>query len=126
MTPAKPEPYRILIVDDDTASRQLLAQVLAAPNRSIEVRDSGRAALEFLQHNPVDLAFVDVTMPGSSGAQLAKKIKQRCPRAHVVICAGHLTAAASADAKTTKAERMGRKSVNFGEVLRLADSYRTE
>ncbi len=126
MAQTKREPYRVLIVDDEVATRQMLAELLQAPHRSIEVRDTPRAALEFLQHNPVDLAFVDLMMPGMSGAELAEKIKERYPRAHVVICTGYLAEPLDQDAKTTKADRIMHKPLDFGEVLRLADSYTTE
>ena len=65
--------YRVLIVDDDAPVREVLAALLRAPNRSIEMRDSARAALEFLQHDPIDLAFVDAKMPGMTGAEFVKK-----------------------------------------------------
>src|SRR5437879_5980185 len=85
--------FRVLIVDDDAATRELLAEVLEAPNRSVAVRDCPRAALEFLQHNPIDLAFVDLMMPEMGGDELAKKIKERNPQAHVVLCSGYLAEA---------------------------------
>ena len=118
--------FRVLIVDDDAGVRELLAQILQAPHRSVAVRDCSRAALEFLQHNPVDLAFVDLMMPGMGGDELAKKIKQRNPRAHVVICTGYVAEANAAEAHATGVDRVLRKPINLGEVLQLADSYRTE
>ena len=118
--------YRVLIVDDDPGICRILADVLRAPNRSIDVRDTARAALEFLQHNPIDLAFIDLMMPGTTGEKLAEKIKEQCPRAHVVICTGQLAGTATGEARATNAERVLRKPLNLGEVLQLADSYTTE
>jgi CheY-like chemotaxis protein len=118
--------YRVLIVDDDPAICQIMADLLQAPDRSIEVRDTPRAALEFLDHNPIDLAFVDLMMPGMTGTKLAEKLKERCPQAHVILCTGQLAGAASAEAHPTSAERVLRKPFNLGEVLQLADSYTVE
>lgn len=118
--------YRVLIVDDDPGICQILADVLQAPNRSIEVRDSPRAALEFVDHNPIDLAFVDLVMPGMTGTQLAEKLRERCPQTHVIICTGQLANAPSAEVHPTNAERILRKPLNLGEVLQLADSYTAE
>ena len=118
--------YRVLIVDDDRAIGQILADLLRAPHRSIDVRDTARAALEFLQHNPIDLAFVDLMLPGMTGTTLAEKIRERCPQAHVIICTGQPAEASAAEAHATKAERVLRKPLNLGEVLQLADTYTTE
>ncbi len=118
--------FRVLIVDDDVGIRDLLAEILEAPQRSVAVRDCPRAALEFLEHNPVDLAFVDLIMPGMSGEELAVKIKERNPHAHVVICTGYMAEADAAEARAKSIDRVLRKPVDLGELLQLADSYTTE
>ena len=90
-TTSKQVVYRVLIVDEDAGIREMLADLLRAPNRSVEMRDSARAALEFLQHNPVDIAFVDAMLAGTGSKDLADTIRKRCPHAHVVVCAGRLS-----------------------------------
>lgn len=115
-------PYRVLIVDDEPDERDLLAELLRGPNRCVEVRDTPRAALEFLQQNPVDLAFLDHRMPGMSGTELAEKIKTLYPRTHIVICTGYLVEASCPEVRD-RAEHVLHKPLNLGEVLELADSY---
>jgi CheY-like chemotaxis protein len=122
----KPDIYRVLIVDEDAAMREMLAALLRAPNRSVEVRDNPRAALEFVQHNPIDVAFVDAALTGASAQHLADTIKKRCPHAHVVICAGRLSQAWDAAGRSRKGDRVLREPLNFGEALQLADSCTTE
>ena len=117
--------YRVLIVDEDAGVREMLAELLHAPNRSIEVRDTARAALEFLQHNPVDVAFVDAMLAGGAPQDLADAIKKRCPHAHVVICAGRLSQPWDAAGRVKKRVR-DLQSIHFGEALELADSCTTE
>lgn len=115
--------YRVLIVDDDPHIRALLAELLAAPHRSVEVRDTPRAALEFVRHNPVDLALLDMMMPGMDGVELAGKIKAKCPMAHIVICTGYFAAAMTATAEANQVERVLQKPINLGALMQLADSY---
>jgi len=122
----KQDIYRVLIVDEDAAMREMLAALLRAPNRSVEVRDGPRAALEFVQHNPIDVAFVDAALTGSAAQGLADTIKKRCPHAHVVICAGRLSQPWDAAGRSKKGERVLRQPLNFGEALELADSCTTE
>lgn len=115
--------YRVLVVDDEVAIGEVLAELLGAPGRSVQVCDTPRAALEFLQHNPVDLAFVDANMPGMSGLELAERIKQRYPQAHVVICTGYLGAEIASQPLAINIDRVLEKPVDFGELLELADHY---
>jgi CheY-like chemotaxis protein len=122
----KQDIYRVLIVDEDAAMREMLAGLLRAPNRSVEVRDGPRSALEFVQHNPIDVAFVDAALTGASAQNLADTIKKRCPHAHVVICAGRLSQPWDAASRSKKGDRVLRQPVNFGEALQLADSCTTE
>lgn len=117
--------YRVLIVDEDAGVREMLAELLRAPNRSVEVRDTARAALEFLQHNPVDIAFVDAMLAGAASQDLADAIKKRCPHAHVVICAGRLSQPWDAAGRIKKSGR-DLQSIHFGEALELADSCTSE
>jgi len=122
----KQDIYRVLIVDEDAAMRELLAGLLRAPNRSVEVRDGARTALEFLQHNPIDIAFVDAALTGASAQHLADKMKKLCPHAQVVVCAGRLSQPWDNAGRIRKGERVLRQPFNFGEALELADSCKTE
>jgi CheY-like chemotaxis protein len=115
-------PYRVLIVDDEPEERDLLAELLSGPKRSVEVCDSPRRALEFLEHNPVDLAFLDHCMPGMTGAELAKRIKEKYPHTHIVFCTGYLVETGCPEVRD-QAEHILHKPLNLGEVLQLADTY---
>lgn len=122
MTETNNNIYRILIVDDEPIICELLAEVLRAPSRSVETRDNGHAALEFLERNPVDLAFLDVRMPGMSGLELAQRIKEKSPRTHIVICTGYYTREICDRAQELQVDQVFEKPLNFGELLQVADS----
>lgn len=122
MSVALKHPYRVLIVDDEPDERDLLAELLRGPNRSVEVHATPQGALDFLQHNPVDLAFLDHRMPDMTGTELAEKIKALYPQAHIVICTGYLVEAGCPEV-SDRAEHVLHKPLNLGEVLELADAY---
>ena len=123
---SKQQIYRVLIVDENAAMREMLAALLRAPNRSVEVRDGARAALEFVQHNPIDVAFIDAALTHASAQHVADAIKKRCPHAHVVVCAGRLSQPWDAAGRSKKGESVLRQPFNFGDALQLADSCTTE
>lgn len=66
---------KVLIVEDDSATRLLLEQVIC--QRGLEVRacSSAEEALEFLQEEFVPLIFLDIHLPGMSGLELCQCIR---------------------------------------------------
>lgn len=115
--------FRILVVDDEPALCELLAEVLKSPRRSVEVRDTARGALEFASRNPVDLAFLDVNLPGMSGWDLARQIKEISPHTRIVMCTGYDGEDIDAQARVVQADGVLHKPVDFGALIQLTESY---
>jgi len=72
-------PPRILVVDDERSMRELLAIVLRREGYEVLLAESGRAAVDLLEHEPVDLLISDIKMPDLSGVDVlraAKKVDQ--------------------------------------------------
>jgi two-component system, NtrC family, response regulator PilR len=70
---------RILVVDDERSMRELLAIVLRREGYEVLLAESGRAAIDLLERQPVDLLISDIKMPDVSGVEVlraAKKIDQ--------------------------------------------------
>jgi CheY-like chemotaxis protein/HPt (histidine-containing phosphotransfer) domain-containing protein len=76
----EPNSARLLLIDDDAMSRELLCLLLGSEGYQVQSADSGEAALELLQHNPTppDLVLTDVQMPGIRGARLARELRGCC------------------------------------------------
>jgi DNA-binding response OmpR family regulator len=68
---------RILIVDDDADMRLLLAEYFRRLGFAVDERESGDAALEPALAGQFDCLILDVSMPGMSGLELLKKIRER-------------------------------------------------
>jgi len=77
----------ILVVDDEEVIRQLCAQALNA-YRVLQA-DSGRAALDLLDQEQIDLLLVDVMMPEMNGLDLLLKVKERDPEQLVIVMTGY-------------------------------------
>jgi CheY-like chemotaxis protein len=71
-------PLKILVVDDDELSRDLIALLLTHEGHSVEVADSGEAAIAHVADtaSSPDLVLTDLQMPGISGSALAHKLRQ--------------------------------------------------
>lgn len=67
----------LLIVDDDSVLRLLLAEYFRRLGFLVEERDNGTAALEPAITGDFDCLILDVSMPGISGLELLKRVRER-------------------------------------------------
>jgi signal transduction histidine kinase/DNA-binding response OmpR family regulator len=65
----------ILVVDDNATNRRILALQTAKWGMAVRDADSAAAALQALADGRFDLAVIDMHMPGSDGATLARSIR---------------------------------------------------
>jgi len=77
----------VLIVDDNASWRDLCLEIVKGLRLETRLADSGRDALDILENGPVDIVLADVRVPGSSGIELLKTIKQKYPETDVVMMA---------------------------------------
>ena len=68
-------PGRILIVDDNRASRELLSRQLKRHGHQVTEAGSGAEALQLLIQSPQDVVLLDVLMPKLDGFQVLERIK---------------------------------------------------
>jgi DNA-binding response OmpR family regulator len=67
---------RILIVDDESPLRALVRPYLEADGYDVIEAESGPAALTIIESGNIDLAIVDVMLPGFDGIELVKKVRE--------------------------------------------------
>jgi twitching motility two-component system response regulator PilG len=71
---------RVLVVDDSLAVRQYMKTKLASLSSDfdldVDLADSGEDALQKVAVTAYDLVFLDVVMPGMSGHDVCRRIKQ--------------------------------------------------
>jgi CheY-like chemotaxis protein len=70
------QPTRVLIVDDDPATRQLFAANLQAEGHIVLEAEDGRHGLELARLEQPDLVVTDVAMPVLDGFQLAAALRR--------------------------------------------------
>jgi CheY-like chemotaxis protein len=69
-------PTRMLVVDDEYFVRDLLRDILEGENCDVCVAESGSEAFSLFKEKEFDGVFTDVGMPGMSGWELAREIRQ--------------------------------------------------
>lgn len=81
--------YKVLIVDDEENVRNSLVRQLRKEDYAILTASSATEAMEILLEETVDLILSDEKMPGMSGLDLLKMVKQRQPETMRFILTGH-------------------------------------
>ena len=72
--------YRILIVEDEPDTRDLLGFTLRWSGHDVDAAEGGGEALELLAHRSYDVILTDLHMPGISGEDLYRRVEQCWPR----------------------------------------------
>ncbi len=78
---------RILIADDEQLERRALCSMLSTiPGHALELVEAanGRQAVSLAESGAIDLAFLDIRMPGLDGLQVAHLLRSTCPEVHIV------------------------------------------
>ncbi len=65
-----------LVVDDDVLMRDFVVETLTRNKISVTQAGNGNDAMRMLQENDFDIAFIDIKMPGLSGLDLLRKMKE--------------------------------------------------
>jgi CheY-like chemotaxis protein len=82
------ERIKVLVVEDDGDSREVLAEILGVDFDVLTAAD-GLAGLEAFEAEHPDVLITDETLPGLSGTALARRVKALFPDARVVLVSGH-------------------------------------
>ena len=124
---------KVLIVDDEALARARLRTLLAdctAPAASVEAEAANAVqAIEWLQHHSVDLALIDIHMPGADGLTLAQALHRLAQPPAVVFVtayAEHAVQAFELEAVDylTKPVRLERLQSALQKTERLAQAAR--
>ena len=66
---------RILLVEDDTGLQASLAEILRGAGYAVDVSSDGIEGLFFGEEYPIDLAIIDLGLPGLPGMDLIRKLR---------------------------------------------------
>jgi DNA-binding response OmpR family regulator len=69
------EAAHIVVVDDDSDVRETVGEYLRRNGFSVTEADGGDALREVMASRPIDLALLDINMPGEDGLTLAREIR---------------------------------------------------
>ncbi len=84
-----PEGLCVLLVEDNPQVREFAEGLLADLGCEVVASENGEEALERIASNGIDLVLTDVVMPGMSGVELARRIRQKHADVPVLLATGY-------------------------------------
>lgn len=78
-------PLAILVADDQPGIRRLLQEVFAEAGNTVWLAAGGEQAIELVRNHELDVALIDVKMPGMCGLDALAEIQRIAPRLPVIM-----------------------------------------
>jgi DNA-binding NtrC family response regulator len=109
-------PARILLIDDEPGSREGLGLLLRREGYLVEAVASGEAALSLLSEQSFEVILTDLFLPGVSGIDLLKRVKEMALPVNVILITGQASAETAVEAMKEGAFDYITKPVNVDKL----------
>lgn len=107
---------RILLIDDEEASRQALSMLLERMGYTVTGAGTGEEALKLHTAGSFEIVITDLRLPGINGIDLLKKVKQRDAATEVIVITGNASVETAVQAMKEGAFDYIIKPVNIDEL----------
>jgi DNA-binding NtrC family response regulator len=115
----------LLIVDDEEQFLSSISRSLALRDFNVIAVNRGDLALEAARKQAIDIALVDLKMPGMSGQETLEALKKEHPWMEIVILTGHGTIESAASCTRSGAYLYLQKPCEFDRLLEaLIEAYK--
>ena len=112
---------RILVIDDDVAVREVLADILRSGAHEVVAAGTGAEGMTLFESGAFDVVFTDLGMPGMSGWEVARGIKTLRPGTPVGLITGWGSSLEEAELAAHGVDLIIPKPFRFERVLELVD-----
>ena len=117
---------RLLVVDDDRAILTLIGTLALSEGFDVATTTTGEEAMQQLRQRPADLVLLDLRMPGVSGLDVLRAIRDITPRCKVVLMTGFATIDSAVEAVKLGALDYLTKPFDLQRLRHLLASVRDE
>ena len=108
---------RILVVDDESKPREILADILQFQGFEVELASNGADAIDRISSEEIDCVLCDVKMPGSDGLEVLRYTLSKTPNTPVIMVSGYSTIQIAVEATKSGAFDFLEKPLEAEKVL---------
>ena len=119
MTPEDPAPLHLLLVEDEAAYREVVAERLTEQGYKVAQASTGEEALERLNGFAFDILLTDLRLPGVDGRQVLDEAFARYPDIIAVVITGFGTVKEAVEVTRLGAEGFITKPFQFEELVHV-------
>jgi|SRR5579863_4800729 len=111
---------KVLVVDDDAGSRELLSEVLGSNGYTVASVENGTVAREALDHDDgYAIVIADLRMPNGSGLDLLQYLRQRKSKQEIILMSSFMSGAERKMALDLGARALLEKPFRLSELLQV-------
>jgi signal transduction histidine kinase/CheY-like chemotaxis protein len=121
LPPLERSPLRFLVVDDEDFVRELLREIIEGEHCDVCVAETGSEALSLFKQTEFDGVFTDIGMPGMSGWELAREIRQINKRIPIAVVTGWGEAVGSNEQKAAGVDWVIAKPFTADRIAELVN-----
>lgn len=111
--------YKILIVDDNINSLNVLIQVFNRAGYTTFAADDGCKAIEIVRDNPIDLAILDFNLPDTNGTEVLQRIHKIQSDVPVIIMSADNSQSVKLDAFEAEAYTFLSKPIDLRRLRKI-------
>jgi signal transduction histidine kinase/CheY-like chemotaxis protein len=115
-----PTSPRILVVDDEQSIRELLGNILEVEGFEVSLAANGSDALKLYDAETFDAVFTDLGMPGMSGWELARAIRERSGEVPLALITGWGEVVGSSEQEAAKVDWVVTKPFSLSRIVEIA------
>jgi two-component system response regulator HydG len=118
---AAPEPLQILVVDDDKALAQTIAESLERRGHDCTVATTGKAGAAKIESGQFDVVLTDLRMADVDGLAIVEKVRHHLPDAEVFVITGFAEVKTAVEAMKRGASHYLQKPIDLAELRAVVD-----
>ena len=119
--PDAPARGTLLVVEDEDALRRAFARILEGAGYTVVQAADGMLAVEAVMQQQFDLILTDITMPGMTGIQLLRQVREHDPDVPVVLITANPDVESAALAVELRALKYLIKPIAPDDLIAMAD-----
>jgi CheY-like chemotaxis protein len=112
---------KILVVDDSEEVREVLRELLSRHGYTVVTAPDGESGLVELETRTFDMAMVDLGLPGISGLEVARRLKQRWPATRIALMTGYGDRMGPEDAQSKGVDFVLAKPFSLDQLRSVVD-----